>query len=138
MSEVNFPPKVFILRNEDIRNNCLLYINEAPLEPLYKVEIKLHKESRSLAQNRLVHKWFSDVAKEIGCSPRGVKHSMKSGYGLVDFYTDINGEIIEELRSTANYSVQEMADFITFIEVWAVENGYILDKSELYKEAKCE
>lgn len=86
------------------------------------VEIKPYTNSRSLAQNRLFHKWVTEIAEQIDAPKDATKEWLKRRY-LGEQVHDICGRQVITTESTRKLSVGKFADFLTQIEVWCGQAG---------------
>jgi hypothetical protein len=152
--------KVITLKSEYQRDHAINTIRELPLEPVCDVHITLHKENRSLAQNRLLHKWFGEISKETGETTEDVKIRYKGKF-LIDIYmqredseyaqtintlrelyrqghkkdaTYLHAQVVR-LTSTADANIEEMTEFLNLIEMDAGTHGIQLSRPDDYHKA---
>lgn len=126
-----------ILRNtirttEDFAG-CISRIALIPLskETPYTIHVEPFERNRSLAQNRLFHKWIGVIGDETGNELEAVKSEMKRlflGSNISGFRDPKTGtmQITASLRSTTELSVKEMSDFMNKVLAWSGEMGIIL------------
>ncbi len=143
------------------RQQAKRYIDEIPLDVLHVVKIEPHKETRSVAQNRLLHKWFGEESEQTGESPAEVKKRYKAKFLIDIFMQREDGEYaktiqtlrdlwkkgyeadakylhkrIVDMTSTADASLDEMCEFLNYIEMDAAQHGIVLTRPEsLYLKA---
>lgn len=87
------------------------------------IEVKLYESKRSLAQNRLFHKWVGEIAEQSDNPRDAMKEWLKQQW-LGEESCDVFGKTITRTRSTSKLKVGEFADFLTQVERWSVENGF--------------
>ena len=121
----------FIIKSETIRTTAANAVKHITSDPVMVVIIKPFEDSRSLAQNRLFHKWVSEIASEAGNTIDTQKYELKRDFGLIDVMPD--GVRIP--RSTKKYKIGEFIDLLTAIEVMCVEMGWMLTQPDYYKTA---
>jgi hypothetical protein len=88
---------------------------------LYKVTLTRYSKPRSHEQNNTIHMWFSEIAEFTGYSPAEIKDEMKLRFGPPPEEVLVLGEHRLVPKSTAEYSVVEMMDFMTQIQAWCAE-----------------
>ncbi len=102
--------------------------------PKLSVTIKVYKPKRSLSQNNLSHKWYSEISKYLIQSGRTwmteekVKNDLKAtflGYEEIEQTNFVTGEIIvrEQLRQTSKLDTSDMCQYMTKIEAWCAQFG---------------
>lgn len=116
--------KTFYIANDEVKSNCARFIQSLATDQDLTVTIQKKRQSRSLKQNKLLHKWLSVIRDE--------RHL--AGYDLhsVDIWkeyfcqrflepetNEIEGLIITKRKSTTKLTVAEMAEFLTNIEAYA-------------------
>lgn len=93
------------------------------------VTVENFKRKRSLSQNNYLHFAIQMIAEETGEEMELLKDALKARFGLREAITsksgeelcDENGEVLERLKSTSDYTTSEMSDFIDKIRMWALE-----------------
>lgn len=94
-------------------------------------------DQRTIGENSLMHVYFSKIASETGNSLKAVKNYLKEeflGYEETIFINKDGEEVpTRELRSTTSLDIKEAAEFITQIEVWALEFGIKLNQKRMYE-----
>lgn len=137
------------------------YIDELPLDDIHIVKIEPYKETRSTAQNRLMHKWFGEESEQTGDSPDEVKRRYKKKFLIDIFMQREDGEYaktiqtlrdlwkkgyeadatylherVVDMTSTASATVDEMCELLNYIEMDAAQHGIVLTRPEsLYLKA---
>ena len=114
----------YILRDDVIRNNCVLEIVCLNIEipPLQEVVIRPYRRKRSLQQNALLHKWFDEIAKTTGeYTADDIKTLMKSKFSPRKL---VCGEMISTGTSSLNSA--QMAEFMAQVSGFAATYGVAL------------
>ena len=102
------------------------FFNQIGFSKPLKVVISEDKQTRTAAQNRLMHMWFNHISEHyqqtIGeaYSPMAFKELLKRqflGFDLIDLP---NGETVAQTKSTRDCNTKELTDFLQKIEVWAL------------------
>ena len=122
--------RFFILAHELARRNTMQAVLEAPTG--YVVEIKPH--NRSLEQNAKLHALIGDIAKEVIWANK--EQSVETWKRLltaawlrargepVEMLPSIDGHGVDIVfRPTSKLTVEEMSEFIEYVQAWAVEQG---------------
>ena len=120
----------------------------------YRVSVKEWRESRSLNQNALFHKWVGELSKYLiaggraDSSPKFCKELLKHtflGYEQVERVNAKTGErvAISSLKHTSDCDTGEMTHFMNKCYEWCVSIGLLLtipEDSEYAKlmERQCE
>jgi hypothetical protein len=100
----------------------------------HKLEVRVKPETRSTAENSLLHALISEIAaqKEWAGKKRDAEVWKRL---LVASWCRVHGEAVEILPALDGHGVDivpartsqltkaECADLITFVQAWAVENG---------------
>ena len=124
----------FILAHELARRNAQQAILEAPTG--YVVEIK--PKSRSLDQNAKIHALIQEVSQKVIWA--GKLQEVETWKRLLTAaWLRARGEPVEMLpaidgygvdvvfRPTSKLTVEEMSEFIEYVQAWAVEQGIQID-----------
>lgn len=107
----------FTLSTEQIRQRAIDAINGLPLEPVQVVEIKIRKDSKTLAQLRTVYGWFKFISTEYAeatgkfYQSETWKHHLKERFGLT-VEKETFGGVRTEMKSLADYNIKEMSKFM--------------------------
>lgn len=118
----------FVIDSDRKHFHAIKTINGLPTDGSMKVEIKPNKPNRSLAQNRLLHKWcqcISDAAFEATGKAFGAKlwkKQMKEQFLGYEVSILPDGKVVKELISTKDLLVAPFAEFLTKIDSWAKDN----------------
>ena len=98
-----------------------------------RLVLEVRPETRSDAQNRLLHALFGDVAKQalwMGASrtPEQWKLLFVSGHAIAtklgaDMVPGLEGEFLNLRESTARMSKARMASLLEYVMAWAVDHG---------------
>jgi hypothetical protein len=98
------------------------------------VTIEEWKPKRSLAQNRLYHKWTAELADQTGSTRDAMHEYLKRHFLGVDA-KEVFGEVVEVSRSTTGLKTGQMVDYLTKIEALASENNMSLTRPFDYEFA---
>jgi hypothetical protein len=89
-----------------------------------------YKDPRSLSQNDMFHGLCNEIASHWNAhmpektSAEAVKRDLKIQYGVViSEYSPVSGKRGARLKSTGEYTKQEMGDLITNTLAWAAGEG---------------
>ena len=107
----------FTIGTEQHRQRVIDAIKSLPLEPVQVVEIKVRKDSKTLAQLRTVYGWFRYISSKYAEAggkyylPETWKKELKNRYGVwVEEETFKGVEMV--LKSLADYNIKEMSKFM--------------------------
>jgi len=106
--------------NEDSQRQAARFIAEMPIDKRLVVTVDLEKSGRSLAQNRLLHKWLGIIASEIGETAAETKEIYRQEF-LLPKLLDRNGKTYEIRKSTATLTIAEMSEFLNAIYLNATQ-----------------
>lgn len=130
----------FTVKTETDRNNALVAVRESAL-PI-KVEVKAYKKNRSLAQNRLLHMWMTELSKHWHEStgelfaPDVWKLQVKRQFLGEEVVELPSGRVLEQVKKTSRLNTQEFTDFLQMIEIWAADDlEFLLPRPDEYYEA---
>ena len=124
----------FILIDEVRRNNAIDHLQNIDITKPIEVFIRPYKKNRTRAQNSTIWMWYEVIGDYLGMSSEDLHELMKVRVLGIEEKT-INGELIRTPKSSAKLSTREMADFMTAIEVLAIEFGLKLPYPDDYKHA---
>jgi hypothetical protein len=113
----------------------------------FRLSVKEWRESRSISQNNLFHKWVGELSKYLiaggrkDSSPKFCKELFKHtflGYEQVERVNAKTGEraVISSLKNTSDCDTGEMTHFMNKCYEWCVSIGLLLtipEDSEFYK-----
>lgn len=98
-----------------------------------RLVLEVRPETRSDAQNRLLHALFGDVSKQalwMGASrtPEQWKPLFVSGHAIAtkegaDMVPGLEGEFLNLRESTARMSKARMASLLEYVMAWAIDHG---------------
>jgi hypothetical protein len=110
--------KRWILRNDDIRDICVSWlqaieINEDGVgENKLEVVVKPYKKNRSLEQNDMFHAWCGTIADKTGHSKQEIKQIMvETTFGTEEFL-NLKGLVRTRLKETSGMKVGEMSELL--------------------------
>ena len=124
----------FILAHELARRNAQQAVLEAPTG--YVVEIK--PKNRTLEQNAKIHALIQDISREVVWANK-VQTVETWKRLLTAAWLRARGEPVEMLpaidghgvdivfRPTSKLTVEEMSEFIEYIQAWAAEQGIVIN-----------
>jgi hypothetical protein len=119
----------FIVRNEDIRKNCIELISKMDITTPITVNIYDYKKNRTIDQNSLYHMWCKVFSELTGYS-QSEQHEVFKSMLLPIIERQVRGVELRELTSTKNLTTKEFADYMKNIEALAVEYGIKLPYPE--------
>ena len=99
------------------------------------IEIKEYKNSRSIAQNNLLHMWITIIAGELGYTKDAMKTILVEKFlGYEEVKTKSN-KVIKTLRQTSKLKVDEFTQFLKDIDMFMAEWSITLPHPDDYKLA---
>lgn len=102
------------------------YVDKLPEGKRFDVSVKVHREKRTVDQNRLLFLWIGCVSHETGYFKDEVHEIFKKKFLGIEVF-EIWGERVERLRSTANLDTKQFSDYLDRIQQFAsTEMGIIL------------
>jgi hypothetical protein len=119
----------FIIKNNQVLENCINAIREIKIEDNMAVEIKPYVSKRSVDANALYWMWIAVVAEYTGYTKDEMHDVMRARY-LPIKSREIDGIILTELTSTTTLNTKQFSDYMREIEVFAVENDIKLPYPE--------
>jgi hypothetical protein len=101
------------------------------------------KRNRSLAQNRLAHMWFNEIAEFVrehhgqAYPAEAFKEWLKATYLGQEVHTMPNGQVVAYTRHTSDLSVEEFTHFLEQVDAWAAQDlgCQLTHPEDLYEEA---
>lgn len=134
--------KLFILRDDEIKNNCVEYILNLTTDKLMSVRVEEFKSKRSLQQNKLMWLWYSVIAKFWHDStgdwynPDIWHEELKEKFLGFESIATPNG-IKRRLRSTTKLNTAQFTEYLENIDHYMGSKfGYQLPHPEdIYFEA---
>jgi len=124
--------KVFIICNENVRQNACNFISMINVDGDMEVVIRKHKTTRSLRQNNLLWKWLTIIRDEYALAGNKTTSTevWLEYFGQLFLPVEDNqvmGQAVRFRKSTRKLSVAEMAEFLTKIEAYcATDMGIFL------------
>ncbi len=115
--------RFFVLRDQHVRRNAVDYINGLDLDKPWQIIIGPHVPKRTLAQNRLQWLWVRAMQQHF-LDTAGRHYSDKQIHGwlnekfLQTEVVEINGEVKELRKSTADLTVKEMSKYLNDIDMY--------------------
>jgi len=117
----------FILRNHAIGETCKAAVGTAcSAATLHEVEIRPHKARRSINQNSRYWAILGAIASETGNEPMMLHKHFKAEFLGMDVF-EVFGRTHEWPRSTTKLNVGEFADYMTRLDAWCAEHGYVFE-----------
>lgn len=114
---------IYILRNENIRDNALAYIQSLDMARPWRVEISEHRPKRSLEQNAYLHA----VPLRILSEHTGYNVDEMKDYLLMEAFGTLDKEvmgrsIVRPAKRSSDLNTKEFSWFIEWIAAWAMNN----------------
>jgi len=110
-------------------------LEDIPADGTMYVEIGIVESSRSLAQNKLMWKWFGEFGSYAGYTLQQAHDVFCREILGFDIVIDLQGKEREIIKGTRGLTVKEMADFLTQVEALCSEYGLALPITEDYTNA---
>ena len=112
----------FIIRNEDIRKNCIEFISKMDITTPITVNIYDYKKNRTLDQNDLYWLWIEQLCDYNGDTKDAMHRIMRARH-LPLIFDVVDGIKTVELTSTTSLNTKEFSDYLKEIEVELIDNG---------------
>lgn len=123
----------FVLKNDDIKKNCIDHIQS--LDGVYRVTIEKYKKDRTKSQNSLMWMWLGIISNDTGESPENLHEVFKLRFLGTEKIQSM-GYSIEIPKSTTKLTTQEFTDYLDKIEGLALSIDIRLPHpQDLYYEA---
>lgn len=126
------------IQTEGMRKAALSVVEKSPLP--FEVEVKPYRSKRSASQNRLLWRWYTEIAQQMEVD--GERFSKEDWHDLCRMkflgvkIINIGGkEYPRPAKSTTKLKVSEMAEYLTQIEAHFLEKGVALTFTEDYGPA---
>lgn len=144
------------LNNSEAQRHALQMVSEAPLDKNIVFELREDKSTRSEKQNRLMHKWYDELAKGTGHGLAYETHYCKLHFGVPivrrenAVYQKKYDKLIKHLAYEDKLEMMEfwpvtrkpfmdtrmMTEYLETIDRYAAEQGIVLTHpDDLYMEA---
>lgn len=137
----------FVIGSPLIRDNAISAILDLPMDYSHEVVIRKAKSKRSNSQNNLMWMWEKDIADETGVllvseeqKKQWHEDILISIYGQkqIESKNPITGKVSYRTvaaKRTSEFSVKEMVEHLTLMEITAVNMGWKLRYPDDYKYA---
>lgn len=119
----------FIIKNNQVLENCIKDIQEIKIEDNMQVEIKPYVAKRSLDANNLYWQWLETISEYTGYTKDEMHDVMRARYLPLKF-REVDGLKLTELTSTTTLNTKQFSDYMREIEAFAVENDIRLPYPE--------
>jgi len=120
--------RLFVLRDNDIKREMVLYVANLPLEPLMQAEIKPFVKNRSLEQNSAYWAVYLPAIRQKVIDTSGKDYIIDAWHEwFKDLYApskfvDGPGGLKEIKKSTRKLNVKEWIAYINDIQQWCYDN----------------
>lgn len=119
----------FRVSDESGRNHVMAYLSKLQDGKVYDVSITLHREKRTVSQNRLYRLWISVISDETGESDRDALHNAIKATLLGTKEVCVGEFKAEAPISTASLNTEQFTLFLERLEAWAnTELGIVLPR----------
>lgn len=120
--------QTFLLRNSNIRQNCIATIQHLPASPEKPLQVTIQEDTRSLAQNRMLWACLRDVSEQViwygkKLDSESWKHVFSAALNRQETVPGIDGGFVVLGKSTSKMRVSEMRDLITLIHSFGIEHN---------------
>jgi len=134
--------KLFVVNNNQEMADLTTRMCSAEITKPLDIEVSVHKKSRSLAQNKLLHMNLHEIAKHYG-ETQGDFHSAAV---WKKYFTDkflpmetkeINGEVVNYVKGTSDLKMKEFSELIENVIMYAAKelNCQVTVPNDIYAEA---
>lgn len=110
----------FIIQDETRRKNAIEHLQSIDIYKPIEVFIRPYKKNRTTSQNSLMWTYYAVIGDFMGMTSEELHELMKVRVLGIDEKT-VNGELIRTPKSTTKLGTKEMAEFLTAVEMLAVE-----------------
>lgn len=117
--------RVYLIKSETDLNRLYDDIEKALVDSEIEVCWSEYVPKRSLAQNRLLWAYYTDIGKQIGQHPEDCHLYYRAKFLPVEHKKIFEGAF-NALASTTKLNMKDFADYLMKIEVHAAENGLTL------------
>jgi hypothetical protein len=124
----------FILTSPERKEAALRYINMLNGAKPFSIEIKEYRKNRSKSQNRLYWSWIHILAVHTGYDDEELHEEFKVRLLGVEEKTVYGQKLIQPI-STATLNTKQFTDYLTRIELVAIEMGVQLPHPDDYHYA---
>lgn len=111
------------------------YLDKLPVGKRYDVTVKIHRDKRTVDQNRLLFLWIGCISHETGYFKDEVHEIFKKKFLGTETF-EMWGEKVERVRSTTSLDTKQFSHYLEKIQQFASsEMGIILpDPKDKYFE----
>lgn len=120
---------LFIIRNPDVRRNCLLEIQALPLDGR---EVVIREAKRSNNQNALYWKWIGIIAHAKGFSPDEMHDAFKRHFIGEEEKINAFGQVVIVPMSSRKLKKKEFSEYMTKIAAYAEGEAITLPTPDYY------
>jgi hypothetical protein len=121
-----FTPRTFVIKDAFTRSKIAGAILKLDARAEWDITIRRHVRRRTLRQNSRLHLLFSMVSSETGNDIEDVKEGYKALF-LQPKIVDLSTKRVLIYPRTSKMNVAELNEFMTRVEVHAIENfGIVL------------
>ena len=92
----------------------------------YVANVTIKKSTRSLEQNDRLWKMYEQLGNHIGMFKDDVHELM--GYKFLRYEKELNGEVVELIKSTTKLNTKDMSEYQEKIELWASQIGFLFER----------
>ena len=131
--------KRFIIRDAEIRENCVRYLQGLGLDQPWEVVIQPFKKNRTSQANRRHWALMTQISQQMPPHMDGVWHAPEVWHAffcrqfLGVEVMRMDGREIPVRKSSAKLNTAQFSDLDTQIEAWAAEHGLVFeDQSHWY------
>ena len=114
-----------IIRTNDDRRKFIKKIKKLKLTRPFLAVFEIHRQKRSIPQNKLFHMHMAVLEKETGTSREVWKDHYKRKF-LEVYLDECFGEQVTTVRGTSDLNTKEFTDFVDKYRLDASENGIFL------------
>lgn len=124
----------FVLNNDQRKQASIQYINMLNKDKVFSVEVKEYRKNRSNSQNRLYWSWIHILAGHTGYSEEEMHEEFKVRLLGVE-EKHVYGQKLIQPISTAKLNTKQFTDYLTRIELVAMQMGLQLPHPDDYAYA---
>lgn len=117
--------RVYLIKSEEDLNRLYDDIEKELIYGPIEVIWGEYVPKRTVAQNRLLWAYYTDIAKQIGQTPEDMHLYYRAKFLPITEKKIFEGAF-NALSSTTKLNVKEFAEYLTKIELHAAENGLTL------------
>lgn len=121
--------ETFIIRNQDVKRNCLLAIQALPHGKVY--EVRITEPKRSCPQNALYWKHLQIIADFLG-EDKDELHEILAFKFLPVKERDVEGGTVQIRTRTSKLNKKDFSEYMNKVEALALELGLTLPQPSYY------